>query len=146
MQLHHNDCLKIWPEIYAFFIQKSSILPIFVCQELDDEAGWASIRAWASISMNTVFDIVKYTYDEFSSFGRPLFGDIQSSLSVQVLLYAFSLSLSWSLLSSACYASQDTLHLSSTTTFSIPSSFIIYHANVMKLTKKNVSIYEYFYQ
>ncbi len=35
MKLVHNDVLKI----RAFLIQKSSISPIFVCQELDDEGG-----------------------------------------------------------------------------------------------------------
>ena len=54
MKLVHNDGFKIWPQNHAFLIQKSSISPIFVCQKLDDGRGWASIRAWASIWMNTV--------------------------------------------------------------------------------------------
>ena len=45
--------LKIWPQIDAFLIQKSSISSIFVFQGLDN-GGWASIWAWVSIWMNTV--------------------------------------------------------------------------------------------
>ena len=51
MQLVHIDGLKIWPQIHAFLIPKSSISPIFVTQDVDDEGGWACIRAWVSISL-----------------------------------------------------------------------------------------------
>ena len=41
--------------IYAFFIEKSSISPIFVCQELDDGGGGRRlIRPWAPIWINMV--------------------------------------------------------------------------------------------
>ena len=39
MKLVHNDGLKILFQIQAFLVQKSSISPIFVYQELDDEGG-----------------------------------------------------------------------------------------------------------
>ena len=39
MKLVHDNWLKIYPEIYAFLLQKSSISPILVCQGLDDEEG-----------------------------------------------------------------------------------------------------------
>ncbi len=35
----HNNGLKILLQIHALLIQKSSISPIFLCQELDDEEG-----------------------------------------------------------------------------------------------------------
>ena len=39
MKLVKNDELKILPQIHVFFIQKSSISPIFMCQELYNEGG-----------------------------------------------------------------------------------------------------------
>ncbi len=61
--MHNNDGLRIWPQIHAFFIQKSSISPISVYQKFDDEWGWVSIRAWASIWMNTAHP---YLYNLFT--------------------------------------------------------------------------------
>ena len=39
MKLVHNDGLQTLPQVQAFFIQESSISPIFVTQELDGEGG-----------------------------------------------------------------------------------------------------------
>ena len=41
-------------KLHAFFMQQSSISPIFVCQELDADGGLVSTREWASIWMNTI--------------------------------------------------------------------------------------------
>ena len=72
MGLIGNDRLEIWPKniiteqnncqnkgcsssIHAFLIKKNrEFHPSFACQELDDEQGWQSFKAWASIWMNTV--------------------------------------------------------------------------------------------
>ncbi len=39
MKLLHNDGLKVWPQIHASLIQKSTFSPMFMCQELDAEGG-----------------------------------------------------------------------------------------------------------
>ena len=56
MKLVHNNGLKIWPQIRAFFYTKLTNSTYFVCQELDDEGDERlSGRVWASIWMNTVY-------------------------------------------------------------------------------------------